>query len=112
MGDLGQRRVGLARILEAVVGHADGVGSAAPFAHEACSRSDPQVGRDGDVPVRLQFLGHRRERALRRFAQAAIRKLLHAIGNRADQQVAAQPWRLTAIEPAPLVAELLSGQAA
>ena len=70
-----------------------------------------RIGRDDDTPVGLQFLGHRRELALRRLAQAAIRKLLHAIGDGADQQVAAQPWRLTAIEPAPLVTQLLSGQA-
>ena len=43
-------------------------------------------------------------------AEAAVGKLLHAIGDSADKQVAAQPRRVTSIQPQPFGTELLCGQ--
>ena len=62
------------------------------------------------LPLTFSSLRQRVELALGRLAQSSVGKLLHAVGDGADQQVPAQSWRLASIEPAPLVAQLLCRQ--
>ena len=87
--DLAERRIGFPGILETLLRHDDSVRPAAPFPHEPRPRPDAWTGIGNNAAVRFQFLGQRHKLPLSRFAEAAIGKLLHAIGNGADKQVAA-----------------------
>ncbi len=49
----------------------------------------------------LQLLRAPLEPAPGGLAQAAIGQLLDPIGERADEQITTQPWRMTPIEPPP-----------
>ena len=108
--DLAERGIGFPCIFETLLRHDDRVCPAAPFPHKSRPRPDAWTGIGDDAPVRFQFLGQRYEFPLSRFAEAAIGKLLHAIGDGADKQIAAQPGRVTSIQPPPFGAELLCRQ--
>ena len=87
--DLGKRGICFPGILEAGLRHDDGVRPTAPFPHKTRTRLNVWIGIGNYAPVRFQFFGERYEFPLSRFAEAAIGKLLHAIGDSADKQVAA-----------------------
>ena len=110
MRNLGQRRINLSGIFETVLGHDDHVGLAAPLTHQASAWPEAEIAQDHDAPTGLQLSRQCYEFALYRFGQAAIGEFLKAIGDRADQQITAQSRRLTAIKPAPFIAELLRCQ--
>ena len=108
--DLGERGIGFPGIFETLLRHDDSVRPTAPFPHEPRPRPDAWIGIGNDAPVRFQLLDQRHELPLSRFAEAAIGKLLHAIGDCSDQQVAAQSRRRTPVQSPPFCAELLDGK--
>jgi hypothetical protein len=108
--DLAERGIGFPGIFETVLRHDDRVCPPAPFPHKPRPRPDAWTGIRNNAALRLQFLGQGYESPLGRFAEAAIDKLLHAIGDSADKQVATQPWRVIPIQAPPFDTELLRGQ--
>ena len=108
--DLAERGIGFAGIFETVLRHDDRVCPSAPFPHKPRPWPDAWTGIRSNASVRLQFLGQRYEFPLSRFAEAAIGKLLHAIGDSADKQVATQPRRVIPIQAPPFGTELLCRQ--
>ena len=97
VGDLRQRRIGLAVIFKAVLRRLDRMCPAAPFPHQPRSRSEVRTIIGLYASVRLQHLGQCQKFPPRRLAEAAMGQFLEAIGDAADQEVTAQPWRLAAI---------------
>src|SRR5450830_1456429 len=108
--NLAERGIVFAGIFETVLRHDDRVCPSAPFPHKPRPWPDAWTGIRSNVPVRLKFLGQRYESPLSRFTEAAIGKLLQAIGDSADKQVATQPRWVIPIQASPFDTELLSRQ--
>src|SRR5512139_692991 len=83
--NLAERGIGFPGIFETVFRHDDCVCPPAPFPHKPRPRPDAWTGIRSNASVRLQFPGQRYEFPLSRFAEAAIGKFLHAIGDSADK---------------------------
>ena len=95
--DLAERRIGLSCIIKAVLRHDDRVCPAPPFPHEPRPRPDAWVGIGNNASFCVKFFGQYCEFPLRGFAEATIGDLLQVIGEGADKQVAAQPWRVAPV---------------
>ena len=108
--DLTERGIGFSDIFETVLRHDDRVCPSAPFPHKPRPWPGAWTGIRSNASVRLQFVGQRYEFPLSRFTEAAIGKLLQAIGDSADKQVATKPRWVISIKAPPFVAELLCGQ--
>ena len=104
--DPGQRTVGLALELKAVVDDADRMGSPMPFANEARAGFDLWPRRRRDPPARFEFRGQGHQSALRRFGPAAMGDFLQPVGDGAHHHIAAQPRRLGAKESPPFQTQI------
>lgn len=104
--NLAKRGIGFPGIFETVFRHDDRVCPPAPFPYKPYSWPDAWTGIRSNAPVRLQFPGQRYESSLSPLAEAALGKLLHAIGDGADKQVTAQPRRVISIQAPPFCAKL------
>ena len=81
--------------------------AAVPFTHQPRARSDPLGALWGYRGVGPPRLHERGEFAAGRFAEPTITKLLDTVGDRANEQVSAEPWWLAAIEAPPLFAQFV-----
>ncbi len=99
--DPGQRPIGLALKLEAIVGDANRVGSPAPFPNEARAGFDPGPWRRRNPSAGFELRGQGHQSALRHFGRAAMGDLLQPVGDGPHHNIAAQSWRLGPIESPP-----------
>ena len=103
-GDFGERRIIRAGILESVFRHGDRVSAAMPFANQAGARLQAEAWIRGDPACGPEHFRQSLQLATRRLAEPAMLDFLEAVADPSDQQVAADPWRLTAIKPPPFTA--------
>ena len=106
-GDLGERRIAHAGILESVFRDRDGVGAAMPFANQPGAGLQAEAGIGSDPTCGLEHLRQRLQLATSRLAESAMLDFLEAVADPPDQQVATEPGRLTAVKPLPFAAQLL-----
>jgi hypothetical protein len=110
MRDLAERRIAFPGEFKALLRDSDRVQSAAPFSHQPHSRPDTVIDLASEATVHLQILGQALELSQSRLTRSTIGKLLHAIRDRSDQQISAQPRRLASVEPSPLLTKPLGRQ--
>src|SRR5829696_853256 len=105
-GNLGQRGIMATVIVEALLGHGDRVGAAAPFAHKPGARLDLRARIKADLAIGLECRGEARELADRSPCEPAISELLQTIGDGAHEKIAAEARRLRPEEAPPFDTKL------
>ena len=104
LSDLGQRRIVRPHVLEPVFRNRDGMRAPVPLAHEARTWLEAEARRGGNPTCCPQGFRQRLQLATRRLAEPAVRDLLKSVTERQDKEVAADPRRLTVVEPPPFAA--------
>ena len=104
LGDFGQGRIAHPGILEPVFRNRDGMRPPMPRAHQGRTWLEAEAGRGGNPTCCPQRFRQRLQLATRRLAEPAVRDLLKSVTERQDKEVAADPRRLTVVEPPPFAA--------
>ena len=107
LGDLGQRCVTRAGIFEPIFGHRDSVGPATPFADKTHAPLQAETRCGADAACRTQSLRQRPQLTTRRLAEPAVFNFLKPVANPEDQQIAADPWRITVVQAPPFATQLV-----
>ena len=110
LGDLGQRRVTGAGVFEPVLRHRDGVGPAMPFADKTRTRLQAETRCGADATCGSQCFRQRPQLATRRLAEPAVFNFLKPVANPEDQQVAADPRRITVVQAPPFAPQLVKAR--
>ena len=106
-GDLRERRIRRAGILESVFRYRDSVGASVPFAHQPGARLQAETWIRSDSAFGPEHLRESLQLAPRRFAEPAMLDFLEPVADSSDQQVTTDPWRLAPIKPSPFAAKLI-----
>ena len=106
-GDLSERRIRRAGILESIVRYRDSVGASVPFAHQPGARLQAETWIRSDSAFGPEHLRKSLQLAPRRFAEPAMLDFLTPVANSSHQQVTTGPWRLAPIKPSPFAAKLI-----
>jgi hypothetical protein len=109
-GDLGQRAIALAIVVKATLDNGHAVSSTVPFAHQPGAELQGSDGHERQVAIPQRHHECVQSAHYRR-AQAAMCLFLELVGDRPDQQIAAQPGRrFGAMEPLPGDLQILDRQ--
>ena len=105
--DLCERRITHPGVFEAVFGHRDGVGAAAPFAHQPGARLQTEAWIGSDLASGPEHLRQRLQLATCGLAEPTVLEFLEPVPDPPDQEVTTDPWRLAAIKPSPFAAQVI-----
>ena len=106
-GDLGERRIRCARILESIFRYCDSVGASVPFAYQPGAWLQAETWIRSDSAFGPEHLRESLQLAPRGFAEPAMLDFLEPVADSSDQQVTTDPWRLAPIKPSPFAAKLI-----
>jgi len=100
LGDHSQRAIALALVFEPVLAHEDGMGVSAPLPHQAraCLQYDTGIERTSAF---LQLSREGLQAALQCAARAAMRALLHFIGEPPNDQITTEAQRRSNVMQCP-----------
>jgi hypothetical protein len=109
-GDLGQRVINFALVVEPMFEDGHGMNPAVPLAYQPRPGLQGDDGHAGRIGFACRRLGESAQAALCCRPQAAMDALLNVISNRAGQQIAAQPRRrLGVVDVLPFPAQITDG---
>src|SRR5207253_2944335 len=109
-GDFGERSIAAPGVIETLIGYGDHVGAPAPLADQPGTRLDLRTGIRADLAIGFELLGQAGQLAPRGLRQTAMGQLLQPVGDRTNDQVTAEAWRLSSEQASPFGAKLRQGQ--
>ena len=111
VGDLGERWIAHPGIFKSLFRYRDGMGAAAPFAHQSGARLQTEAWIGSHLASGLEHLRQRLQLATCGLAEPAMLELLVPVADPPDQQVATNPWGFIAVKPSPFAADFIEAGA-
>ena len=111
-GDLRERRIRRADILESIFRYCDSVGASVPFAHQPGARLQAETWICSNPAFSPKHFRESLQPTPRRFAEPAMLDFLDPVSDSSDQQVTTDPGWIAPKKPSPFMAKLVKARLA